>query len=91
MDTDISGADKGTRKARKHRITAGPLFSVSSVSSVWDKKGHTEDTDGHRLLLEYQGGYGVKLDIPQEKCVFAAIIPQEKCNAPTIYIPPTMR
>jgi hypothetical protein len=24
------------------------------------------------------------LDIPQEKCVFAAIIPQEKCNAPTI-------
>ena len=46
-------------------------------------------------IIARQGGYGVKLDIPQkkcgkcldipqEKCVFAAIIPQEKCNAPTI-------
>ena len=41
---------------------------------------HTDGAAGHGLLLEYQGGYGVKLDILQKKCVFAAIIPQEKCN-----------
>ena len=49
MDTDISGSDKGTQKPRKAQkmLTSREIISVSSVSSVWDKKGYTEDTDGH--------------------------------------------
>ena len=48
MDTDISGSDKGTRKARKAQKNSWFLIlSVSSVISVWDKKWHTEATDGH--------------------------------------------
>ena len=38
------GTDKGTRKTQK-MLTSREIISVSSVSSVWDKKGHTERTE----------------------------------------------
>ena len=47
----ISGSKKAHRNHWKHRILDSSILSVSSVSSVWDKKGHTDGTDEHRFFF----------------------------------------
>ena len=53
IDTDNQWVRiKAHRKHGKHRkLTSREIISVNSVSSVWDIKGHTDATDGHRFMI----------------------------------------